>query len=76
MSFRSGPSALPFKTLVRQEEWVRYTVAAKALGMSAPALYDMEEPERSFWYHRGLMMAYAEGKAMEEDRLDTISFNS
>ena len=50
---------------------MRYAAAAKALGGgSAWELARLPEPDRSFWLHRGMALARAEGEAMDLDRMD------
>ena len=44
--------------------------AAKALGMDLDKLVYMPEPDRTFWFHRGMMLNRAEGEALREDQLD------
>lgn len=69
-SLRTGPSAAAFPELGKQEDWWRVRVAAMALGGAAWELDALPEPERTFWYYRGLLAASAEHEAWDEDKLD------
>jgi hypothetical protein len=54
----------------RQELWWRYKVAAEALGGSAWELANLPEPDRTFWFHRGLLANDAINTARQEDDID------
>jgi hypothetical protein len=49
---------------------VLYVYAAKSLGMDTSILVNMREPDRTFWFNRGLMLNRAEGEAYQEDQRD------
>lgn len=49
----------------RQEQWFQFAVSAKALGGSAWELAALPEPKRTYWFHRGLLLARAESEAFD-----------
>lgn len=61
---------MPLKKFAKQQLWVKYKVAAEALGGSAWELWAMPEPDRSFWLYRGILWASAVAEAMDEDIID------
>jgi hypothetical protein len=46
-----------------QPDWYKLAVAAKWLGMPAPDLNNLEEPDRTYWLNRGMAGHNAEAEA-------------